>query len=119
MKKIIFVFGLISSSAVMAVTPPAMDSFKQPEVFQNWLQNRCIGKISQDEKLKDDAFKSAASWLEVSRLSIDAFHEGDLLIDNYLKLKMSGSTGGEYNVLKCTLASQSKESKAIFDKYNK
>ncbi|MCX0501422.1 T6SS amidase immunity protein Tai4 family protein [Erwinia billingiae] len=119
MKKLIFIFLLGSSSSVLAVTPPEMDSFTQPGIFQNWLQNRCIGKISQDKKLKDDAFKSAASWLEVSHLPIDAFHKGDVLIDNYLKLKLSGSNGGEYNVLKCTFVSQSKESKAIFDKYNK
>lgn len=119
MKSLLLILSLIFTPLAFALTPPEMDSFSQSDIFSNWLQNRCIGKIATSERLKDDAFKSASAWLEVSHLSINAFQDGNGLIDNYLKLKLSGEQGGEFNVLKCTLVSKSKEANAIFKKYNK
>lgn len=119
MKKIAIMLSIIFPPLVYAITPPAIESFKQSDVFSNWLLSRCIAKLVTSEDLKNDARKSASAWLEVSRLSIDAFHDGDVLIDNYLKLNLSGSGGGDFNILKCTLVSKSKESNAIFKKYYK
>ncbi|WP_338560774.1 T6SS amidase immunity protein Tai4 family protein [Erwinia sp. E_sp_B04_7] len=120
MKKILLILlGISAASPVFAMTFPAMDSFSQSEVYENWIQNRCTGKISSSKVLQNDAFKSAATWLEVSQLPVGAFNEGDTLIDNALKIKLSGSTGGEFKVLKCSLISQSKEAKEIFNKYSK
>ena len=119
MKPIAFIAGLLFTTTVFALTLQVPASFKQSDIFQNWLQSRCIGNISPDTELRHDAFKSAAAWLEVSQLPVGAFNEGDTLIDNALKIKLSGSTGGEFKVLKCSLISQSKEAKEIFNKYSK
>ncbi|MEW5290789.1 T6SS amidase immunity protein Tai4 family protein [Erwinia papayae] len=118
MKKFLIITLLVSPVA-FAIVPPKMDSFTQPQIFQNWLQNRCVGKITQDESLKDDAFKSASAWLEVSHLPVDAFNDGGRLIDEYLKINFTGSAKADFKVLKCSLLSNSEEQKSIYSKYSK
>lgn len=107
----IFLSPLVHSASL-----PAPDSFGQKAIFHNWLLSRCIGKIN-GEVLKEDAFKSAAAWLEQSRLPIDAFEQGNKLIDEGLTVNLSGSVASQYNTLKCTLISQSHEADDLFSRY--
>lgn len=119
MKKFLMLFALTLSPAVLALTPPAPDSFKQPQIFSNWLLNRCAGKAASDKAFSDDAFKSASAWLEVSHLPVEAFSDGDKLINAYLKMNLSGSVKGSFNMMKCTLLSQSQDAQAIYKKHKK
>lgn len=109
--------GILFSPVVLAVSQLPMDSFSQPQLFQNWLLNRCIGKASTDKTMKEDAYKSASAWLEYSHLPVEAFNGGDKLIDKYLKINLTGSVEGNFKVLTCTLLSQSKDAISIFNKY--
>lgn len=117
--KIILLLLLAISPSVFAVTPPSLASYQQPQVFKNWLLNRCAGKISTDKAFTDDAYKSAAVWLEASRLPIEAFNDGDKLISDYIKLSLSSSDKNNLNMLKCTLLSQSQDAQKLVRKYNK
>lgn len=111
-------FALTLSPAVLAITPPVPDSFKQPQIFNNWLLNRCVGKASNDKAFSDDAFKSASAWLEVSHLPVKAFSDGDKLINAYLRMDLTGSVKGSFNMMKCTLLSQSQDAKTVYNKYS-
>jgi len=118
MKKPFLLFALGISHAALAISPPATDAYTQPQIFSNWLLNRCAGKVSSDKAFTDDAFKSASVWLEASHLPVDAFSEGDRLIDDYLKMDLTGSIAGNFRMLKCTLLSQSQDAKTVYRKYS-
>lgn len=117
MNRFIIIFLCAISLPAISVTPPSPEGLSQKAIFNNWLIDRCIGKIDSESKLMDDAFKSAAVWLELSKLPVEAFNEGDILIEEYLRLKLDGSVKSNYNVLKCTLLLSSGEAISIFDKY--
>ncbi|MDQ1211423.1 T6SS amidase immunity protein Tai4 family protein [Pantoea anthophila] len=118
MKKPFLLFALVISHAALAISPPATDAYTQPQIFSNWLLNRCAGKVSSDKAFTDDAFKSASAWLEASHLPVDAFSEGDRLIDDYLKMDLTGSIAGNFGMLKCTLLSQSQDAETVYRKYS-
>lgn len=118
MKIPFLLFALGISHAALAISPPATDAYTQPQIFSNWLLNRCAGKVSSDKAFTDDAFKSASVWLEASHLPVDAFSEGDRLIDDYLKMDLTGSIAGNFRMLKCTLLSQSQDAETVYRKYS-
>ena len=102
-----------------AKTLPDMSSFTQRQIFSHWVENRCIGKITGDEALVSDANASAAAWLEVSSLPVEAFEKADAAIDKRLKEPLTGSTKATYNILKCTLIASSDDVQKIFIRYKK
>lgn len=110
---------VMTSSVVCAQTLPEINSFSQQQMFSNWVQNRCIGKIADSESLKNDAKVSASTWLEASNLPAESFEEADKTIDNQLKEKSSGSLPGKYQVLKCTLIANSDAINKIYVKGSK
>ncbi|MFV9686035.1 T6SS amidase immunity protein Tai4 family protein [uncultured Pantoea sp.] len=77
------------------------------------------GKISADNAFTDDAFNSASAWLEVNHLPVDAFIDRDKWVSTYLKMDLSGSVKGSFNMMKCTLLSQSQDAKSLYEKYKK
>lgn len=114
-----WVICLMLISTAHAASPPAIQTFQPLQIFQNWLLDRCIGKVLADKAVREDAFKSASVWLEHSKLPIEAFNDGDKLINEHLNMKLTGAVEGDFNVLKCTLVSQSKDAQHVYDKYNK
>ncbi|KOC88084.1 T6SS amidase immunity protein Tai4 family protein [Winslowiella iniecta] len=116
--KWIIIFAFTVPLQAISVVPLSPDDFSQKSIFNNWLLNRCIGKIEPESKMMDDAFKSAAVWLEFSKLPTDAFNEGDGLVEKYLKLNFDGSVKSDYNVLKCTLLASSHEATSLFEKHD-
>jgi len=115
-KKLSAFLLVIPFSDVSAQTLPEVNSFSQQQIFSNWVQNRCIGKIADGESLKSDAKVSASAWLEASNVSVELFEEADKTIDNQLKEKIGGSLPGEYHVLKCTLIANSEVINKIYGK---
>ncbi|WP_345830311.1 T6SS amidase immunity protein Tai4 family protein [Erwinia sp. HDF1-3R] len=118
MKKFLLITCIFITPMVKAVTPPALDRLPQPQIFQNWILDRCAGKITFDKGFRDDAFKSASVWLEYSKLPVDAFNDADKLIDESLKTKLTGSVDADFKVFKCNSISQGNEQRIIFKKYN-
>lgn len=118
-KKLLAFLLLITFSDVSAQTLPKVNSFSQQQIFSNWVQNRCIGKIADNEPLKNDAKVSASAWLEASNVSAELFEEADKTIDNQLKEKNGGSLPGEYQILKCTLIANSEAINKIYGKSTK
>ena len=116
MKTLLAVLLVMTSSIVCSQTLPKVNSFSQQEIFSNWVQNRCIGKIADGESLKNDAKASASAWFEASNVSAELFEEADKAIDNQLKEKIGGSLPGEYQVLKCTLIANGEAINNIYGK---
>lgn len=119
MKKLLAFLLITASCVVYAKTLPEVNSFSQQQIFSNWVQNRCIGKIADGESLKNDAKASASAWFEASNVSAELFEEADKAIDNQLKEKIGGSLPGEYQVLKCTLIANSEVINKIYGKGTK
>lgn len=114
MKKTALTLLVFISLSATGRTLPEVASFSQQQIFTHWVENRCIGKITQDNALIEDAKASAAAWLEFSKLPVEEFQKADAVIDSGLKEKIGGSVGSQYQVLKCTLISQSDSIQKIF-----
>ncbi|ELW9442885.1 hypothetical protein R0595_003526 [Pluralibacter gergoviae] len=107
---------MMTSLPTAAKALPETSSFTQQQIFTHWVENRCIGKITEDKSLISDANASAAAWLEVSSLPVEVFEQADTAIDKGLKEPLTGSTHYSYNVLKCTLIAQSRDIQSIYSK---
>ncbi|EPW3922190.1 hypothetical protein CIW64_14210 [Enterobacter cloacae] len=107
MKRLLLIVLALNTSAVYAQTLPDVSVFSQQQIFENWVQNRCIGKIAESKSLKDDAEASAAAWLEASDLPAENFEKADKMIISLLKEKVGGTAPGHYQVLKCSLIAKS------------
>lgn len=118
MKKLI-ILPMFLSFSVAAVELPETKSFSQYEQYKHWVETRCIGKAFNNADITKDANISAAAWLETSSLPVDAFNEADKPIDAELKVKLSGSVEGNYNILKCSLIANSKAAEKIFKTFSK
>ncbi|HHA1403366.1 TPA: T6SS amidase immunity protein Tai4 family protein [Enterobacter ludwigii] len=107
MKRLLLLALALNATVVYAQTLPDVNAFTQQQIFQNWVQNRCISKIADSKSLKDDAEASAAAWLEASNLPAENFEKADNIIVSLLKEKVGGSEPGHYQVLKCSLITNS------------
>ncbi|CAI1652591.1 Uncharacterised protein [Serratia quinivorans] len=96
-----------------------IESLPQETIYNNWLVSRCIGKSTDSEKTREDAFRSASAYLEFSKLPIDAFDKGEELVSQTLQKHSQGSVKGSYHTMECLSLSQSAEAKIIFKKYEK
>lgn len=112
---------IISFPSVLyaASTFPNLTTFSQHDIFNHWVETRCISRAFNNADITKDANVSAAAWLETSSLPVDAFNEADKLIDAELKVKLSGSVDGDYNILRCSLIANSKTAGEIFKKFSK
>ena len=107
MKRLLLLILALNASVVYAPKLPDVSAFSQQQIFENWVQNRCISKIADSKSLKDDAEASAAAWLEASDLAAENFEKADKVIDTLLKEKVGGTEQGHYQVLKCSLIANS------------
>jgi Type VI secretion system (T6SS), amidase immunity protein len=89
----------------------------QTSILKNWVLSRCISKAYSSAETKADAEASAAAYLEFSKLPIEAFNRGDVLVEEFLAKKYGGSVASPYNTLKCIDLFQSKELDALVKKH--
>ncbi|EGT5207047.1 TPA: hypothetical protein JD203_00775 [Cronobacter sakazakii] len=109
LKTRIAAFTVLTVSFHTALAQPLapVSEFTQPQIFTEWVQNRCMGHIADSAALKEDANASAAVWLEASELSVEAFNEADTIITQALKTPVGGTAKSDYRVLKCSLIAHS------------
>jgi hypothetical protein len=88
--------GVGGGCASRQANPPAQD-----QALKNWALSRCLAKANQSERAGDDAAKSAAAYLEMSKVGIEVYDKLDGLVDNYLKRAYGGSVKSDYNTMKC------------------
>ncbi|MCK7427686.1 T6SS amidase immunity protein Tai4 family protein [Enterobacter chengduensis] len=107
MKRLLLLVLVLNASVACSQTLPDVSAFSQQQIFKNWVQNRCIGRIADSKSLRDDAEASSAAWFEASDLPAENFEKADKVIDTLLKAKIGGSEPGHYLVLKCSLIANS------------
>lgn len=107
MKHLLLLVLVLNASVAYSQTLPDVNAFSQQQIFENWVQNRCIGKIADSKILKDDAEASAAAWLEASDLPPANFEKADKVIVSLLNEKVGGTEPGNYQILKCSLIANS------------
>ncbi|ASM17336.1 T6SS amidase immunity protein Tai4 family protein [Serratia marcescens] len=108
------VFLLLASQMAFAET--SVDSLPQETLYKNWLISRCLGKFTDSENTRKDAFRSASAYLEFSKLPLSAFEEGEKLVESYLTQERQAATTDSYHTLECLALSQSKDAHKIFIK---
>lgn len=82
--------------------------------FKNWTLSRCLSEIAADPALKQDALNTASSYLESSRLPIEAFSSADELVKTFLAKNYSGSIPGTFNTKKCIDLFHSEELEKLY-----
>ena len=111
--------GLLMALAVLPLSAFASDISKlsQTSILKHWVLSRCISKVYSSAEAKADAEASAAAYLECSKLPIEAFNQGDVLVDAFLAKRYGGSVSSPYNTLKCIDLFQSKELDSLVKKH--
>ncbi|MEW7000800.1 type VI secretion system amidase immunity protein Tai4 [Serratia ureilytica] len=102
---------LLGSHVVLAEN--SLNALSQEALYKNWLVSRCIGKSTDLVKTKQDAFRSAA-YLELSKLPMDAFEQGEKLAEQYANKNSQGSVQGTYHTLDCLSLQSASEANVIF-----
>nr|SAY43798.1 Uncharacterised protein [Serratia marcescens] len=77
MKTTHIALALLLVSPMLLAEDIKIENLPQSEIYENWLISRCIGKSTDSEKTKQDAFRSASAYLEFSKLPMDAFEQGE------------------------------------------
>jgi len=119
MKTSHFAFTLLLLPTALLAEDIKIENLSQEAIYSNWLVSRCLGKATDSEKTREDAFRSASAYLEFSKLPLDAFNKGEELVSQSLQKHAQGSVKGSYHTLECLSLPQSAEAKVIFKKYEK
>ncbi|MGM7649979.1 hypothetical protein C3458_01260 [Serratia marcescens] len=112
-----FLISLLMGSHV-ALAENSLNALSQEALYKNWLVSRCIGKSTDSVKTKQDAFRSAAAYLELSELPLDAFEQGEKLAEQYVNKNNQGSVKGSYHILACLSLQSASEANVIFSRYS-
>ncbi|RTF21737.1 hypothetical protein D9B84_09725 [Serratia marcescens] len=113
-----FLMPLLLGSHV-ALAENSLNALSQEALYKSWLTSRCIGKSTDSERTKQDAFRSASAYLELSKLPMDAFEQGEKLAEQYANKNSQGSVQGTYHTLDCLSLQNASEVEAIFKHYSK
>ncbi|MGK0664684.1 T6SS amidase immunity protein Tai4 family protein [uncultured Serratia sp.] len=105
---------LLGSHVVLAEN--SLNALSQEALYKNWLVSRCLGKFTDSENTRKDAFRSASAYLEFSKLPLSAFEEGEKLVESYLTQERQAATTDSYHTLECLALSQSKDAHKTFIK---
>ena len=97
---------LLGSHVVLAEN--SLNALSQEALYKNWLTSRCIGK----------SFRSASAYLELSKLPMDAFEQGEKLAEQYANKNSQGSVQGTYHTLDCLSLQSASEANVIFSRYS-
>lgn len=76
-------------------------TYSQRDLLKNWAFSACLAAVSKDAGTKADANATAGAYLEFGRQGIEAYNELHKLVETYAARRYEGSTGAEYNTMKC------------------
>jgi hypothetical protein len=107
----------ITSAGSAVATESATQSYSQATLLQNWVLSRCLAKAYPSKVAKEDAQLTASAYLEFGNVPIEAYDEGERLVDQYLQRHYSGVVKGPYNTMKCIDLFHGKEVAALVRKF--
>jgi hypothetical protein len=106
---IVLLFAFLPIHSIAGEGSPRTSSYSEKDLLKNWALCRCLGKTYVSERDRDDAYKSAAAYLEFSGSPIESFDKLTELIEKYLSRSYTGSVQSNYNTMKCIDLFHSKE----------
>jgi hypothetical protein len=86
---------------------PAQDTenpiyrYSQRTLLKNWALSRCLGRVAVNQQSRDDAYATAAAYLEFGSQGMDAYESLQVLVDKYAAKTYSGSIKSDFNTMKC------------------
>lgn len=105
MKRIAITLSSALPALVMAAPPPAAQpmagTYSQRDLLKNWAFSVCLAEVSKDAATKADANATAGAYLEFGQQGIEAYQALHELVDSYVARRYAGSSGAEYNTMKC------------------
>ena len=105
MKSIAFALLLSLPAAAATNAPPAgqpmTSTYSQRDLLKNWAFSACLAAVSKDAATKADANSTAGAYMEYGRQGVEAYDELRKLVDAYAARRYAGSTGSEFNTMKC------------------
>jgi hypothetical protein len=99
--------ALLSGVATLAAAgqpasgQPITATYSQRDLLKNWAFSACLAAVSKDAGTKADANATAGAYLEFGQQGIEAYDELRKLVETYAARRYAGSTGAEYNTMKC------------------
>lgn len=120
LKIVKYLFPLfIVLSPIASANPGASEAqyYSQSLLLKNWVLCRCLAKAHPTDA--EDAQISASAYLEFGKAPIEAYEEGDALVEKALSTTYSGSVKGAYNTMKCVDLFHGKEVEKLVRKYSK
>ena len=91
----------VAAASQPASGQPMTATYSQRDLLKNWAFSACLAAVSNDAGTKADANATAGAYLEFGRQGIEAYNELHKLVDAYAARRYAGSTGAEYNTMKC------------------
>jgi hypothetical protein len=104
----------IALSSCATSAEKILDTDPERLYFKNWTLSRCLGEITTNTPLNQDALNTASAYLEKSNLPIEAFSSADELVKKFLSRNYSGSIPGSFNIQKCIDLFHSEELEKLY-----
>jgi hypothetical protein len=94
----------LPASAATGTPPsgqPTTSTYSQQDLLKNWAFSVCLATVSKDAATKADANATAGAYMEFGRQGVEAYDEMRKLVETFAARRYSGSTGAEFNTMKC------------------
>ena len=86
-------------TAVRAAEGPPERSEEQ--MYRSFAVSRCLALATPESDVGRDAVRSAAGYLELGRLPIEAYEAASALAEAQLKVPYNAQDGGSLDVMRC------------------
>jgi len=105
------VLGMLFTMLTVPATAQTSQThrYSQRELLQNFAVSRCLGRVYGNDAVRDDAFASAAGYLEFGRQGIEAYGALDKLAERYASLTYHSHSGAPLHTMKCIDLFRSKD----------
>lgn len=114
MKLIFLFFSVVTLVSCSHIETASKHNSTEKEIYKNWVLSRCLSYAFPNEPIKQDALNSASSYLEQSKLPVEAFTAADPLIKSVLLNSNQGSIPGGFKVQSCVELYHSAELEKLF-----
>lgn len=101
MKRLIVLFILAFIVACKPSSNSRVNIEEQKKLYKGWVLSKCIGAAFAEENVRQDAYNSAGSYLELSRFPIESLSAAEPLINQFIARNYQGSIPGSFYTKAC------------------
>jgi hypothetical protein len=109
---------MLAASTLAAPKRPSHQkpAYTEEDKLKNWALARCVGKMAKaygSDPVMNDAFDTAAGYLELGSSPVEVFNRIDSLVDEYLAVPYGSRSKSNLDTMKCIDLFHSKELRAL------